>query len=141
MKVSIYHVLLRVSALTLALVLLFDSGILSPVTKELSKNTQLYLASAVGVGASIEATEINTLSAQISERNRELDAREATLDSREISVGLNTSQSSEAQSNNLSTYILSVILFILIVLIVLNYALDYARDRKLLYIKNNGQTV
>lgn len=131
MKVSAYHITLRVSGLTVALILLFDSGILSPFTAEISQNTQLYLANAVGVGASVQPTEINTLTAQISARDRELDAREAALSEREISVGMNTA--STGTSPDYSTYILSVLLFIIIVLIVLNYALDFARERRLLY--------
>ena len=89
MQDSSYHTLLRISALTLALVLLFDSGLLSPVSKQLSQNTQQYLANAVGVGASVEPTELNSLTLQLTQRNQELDAREAALSEREISVGLN----------------------------------------------------
>lgn len=137
MKGSMYHVLLRVSALTLAFILLFDSGMLSPLTKQLSHDTQLYVANAVGVGASIKSTEINTLTAQITERQRELDAREAALSGREISVGLN--QSAGRDGVDYSTYILSVLLFILIVLIVLNYALDFARERRLMFERKDEQ--
>lgn len=125
----VYHSFLRIVALTFAVVLLFDSGLLNPATSELSNNTQLYLASAVGVRASVEPTELNTLTAQITSRERDLDAREAALTQREISVGLGGDLLSG--KTNYSTYILSVILFILVVLIVLNYALDFARERRL----------
>lgn len=128
---SMYHVFLRTSALTLALVLLFDSGLLSPISAQLSDNTQQYLANAVGIGASVQPTELNTLTAQISQRDRELDQREAALQERELSVGISGS-SAERVNSDLSTYILSVLLFIIIVLIVLNYALDFARERRLL---------
>lgn len=134
MNGTTYHTLLRVSALTLALVLLFDSGLLSPVTKELSRSTQSYLASAVGATARVEPNEINTLTAQISARERELDAREAAINEREISVGLNTSGSTN--SNDVSTFMLSILLFIILVLIVLNYVLDYIRARRPIVVQN-----
>jgi hypothetical protein len=137
MKASAYHVLLRVSALTLALILLFDSGILLLATKEFSLNTQQYLAGAFGASASVEPTELNTLTAQISARERELDDREASIASRELSIGLTVG---ENQDSNPSTYLLSVILFIIVVLMVLNYALDFARERRLMYLQQNEQT-
>lgn len=133
MKDSVYHVLLRVSVLTCALILIFDSGALSPVTKQLSLNTQQYLAQSVGVGASVRSSELNNLTGQLSQRQRDLDAREASLEDREINVGLNAP--AERVETNVSTYILSTILFILIVLIVLNYALDFARERRLIHEK------
>ena len=126
-KDTIYHGGLRISALLLAFLLLFDSGILFPITKKLSSNTQQYVATVVGVGAAVLPTELNSLTAQLSARNRELDAREAYIAEREISVGL-----SDRDTNtkiDFSTYILSVLLFIILVLIVLNYALDFAREK------------
>ena len=125
-SVGMYHVLLRVSALTLALMLLFDSGILSPVTRTLSQDTQKYLANVVSVGAAVEPTALNTRTAEISAWERELDAREAALSERELAIGLSAGESG---ADSRSTYILSIILFILTVLIVLNYTLDFARVR------------
>ncbi len=119
-----YHVVLRVSALTLALVLLFESGLVSPVTKQLSDNTRNYVASAIGMKAGVAPTEINTITAALTQQENELNAREAALSEREISVNLNTSSDT---SSDRSTFILSVILFILLVLIVLNYTLDFLR--------------
>lgn len=133
MKVQRYHSFLRVSLLVTATVLVFDSGLLFPVTKQLSDNTMTYLASsASGVFASVPQNEINALTAQISEQQRLLDAREAALREREIA----TRQFSESESTDYSTYILSVILFILTVLIVLNYAMDFARFKKFRYEKS-----
>ena len=125
-SVGMYHVLLRVSALTLALMLLFDSGILSPVTRTLSQDTQKYLANVVSVGAAVEPTALNTRTAEISAWERELDAREAALSERELAIGLSAGESG---ADSRSTYILSIVLFILTVLIVLNYTLDFARVR------------
>lgn len=122
MTESLYHKLLRVSGLTLALVLLFVSGIFSPVTKELSQNTGSYIATAVGINAAVLPNEVNTLSAQLIDRQKELDAREIAVQLKE----------SEVQTADTSSFIISVILFIILVLIVLNYVLDFMRGRQFL---------
>lgn len=131
-----YSSFLRISALVTALVLVFDSGILMPVTSQLSDTTILYVASiGVGASASVPESEINALSAQIAERQRVLDAKEAELNEREIATrSFNVSDTTE----NLSTYVLSTILFILTVLIVLNYAMDWARVRSYRYERQVG---
>ncbi len=121
-----YHSILRISLLVVAFVLLFDGGFIAPITKQLSDNTMRYVAEVgVSMFASVEPNELNTLTAQISERQRELDAREAALREREIQA-----RTYDVGSTDYSTYILSTILFILTVLIVLNYAMDWARVRK-----------
>lgn len=124
MQHTLYHSLLRIASLSVALVLVFDSGLLSPATEEVSHNTQQYLANAIGVKASVESSDLNELTAKLTAQKQALDAREADLASREISVGLNQA----ASQMPLSTLILSFILFILLVLIVLNYVLDYLRQ-------------
>jgi len=131
-----YSSFLRISALVTALVLVFDSGILLPVTSQLSDATILYVASiGVGASASVPESEINALSAQIAERQRVLDAKEAELNEREIATrSFNVSGTTE----NLSTYVLSTILFILTVLIVLNYAMDWTRVRSYRYERQVG---
>ncbi len=80
--------------------------------------------------ASVPENEINSLSAQISAKQRELDAREAALSEREIAA---RDYGASDSANNYSTYIISVILFILTVLLVLNYAMDWVRVRQLRY--------
>ena len=132
MQGTMYHMLLRTSALTLALILLFDSGLLSPLTKRISQDTQQYVATAIGVGASVPPTEINTLTAEITKKNQELVQREEAVKEREIAVGIVDDEPVKQADSDISTYILSVLLFIIIVLIVLNYALDFARERKLM---------
>lgn len=121
MKDTTYHSLLRISALTLALLLLFDSGLLSPVTKQISQDTQLYIASAVGMQANVQPTELNQLTADLTQRERALSQKE-----RAIAVTL---EEQKAPSGEYSTYIMSAVLFIILVLILLNYALDYMRIR------------
>jgi hypothetical protein len=120
MENSLYHKFLRICALTLSLVLLFVSGIFSPITKQLSDDAGVYVATAIGINAAVMPTEVNTLSAQLLEREKELSEREIAVDLKEA----------QAKSSDLSTFILSVLLFILLVLIVLNYALDYIRGKQ-----------
>ncbi len=119
---SIYHRLLRVALLVTTFVLIFDGGFVSPLTKNLSDNTMLYLANSAGVFAQIEPNELNIITAELTAREKELDEREASLRTIE---GRNFSTS----NSDYSTYILSVILFILTFLITLNYILDWRRVR------------
>lgn len=127
MQNSLYHSLLRVATASLALVLLFDSGFVLPVTKELSNNTQLYLGNVVGVSAGVEATELSLMTAELTKKEQELITREQEIKEREIKLDNNPLGS---QSSDTSTFVLSVILFILLTLIVLNYALDFVRANK-----------
>ncbi len=132
MEVSRYHKFLRVSAVLFAMMLVFDSGFLSPFTKELSNNTIYYVANlGSGVKVTVPPNEVNTLTAQIAEQQRELDAREASLAEREIQAR----EYNEVQETDYSTYVLSLILFILTLLIVTNYILDWNRLRQMRYEK------
>jgi hypothetical protein len=124
---STYHRFLRVAAVVCAVVLLFESGLLRDSTKDLSAQTHLYLANAIGINASVPKTELNQLTAQITQKEQELQAREAALKEREIEVVL----SSGVSTTDTTTYIMASILFILLVLIILNYTLDYLRMREL----------
>jgi hypothetical protein len=114
---SVYHIVLRTSALTLALVLLFVSGVISPVTQELSVNTRLYLANTIGMNAAVLPNEYNTLNAQLQTRAQELEQRE-------IAVALKEKKS---ETFDISTFTLSIILFVMLILLVLNYVLDFLR--------------
>jgi hypothetical protein len=122
--------LLRIALLVFAVSLVFDSGLVYPVTKELSHNTQVYIASAVGVGASVPPTELNVITAELTKKEQDLLKREVSLRERELNVGLGGEVVST--NNNYSTYILSILLFIILVLIVVNYALDYRRYKQIL---------
>lgn len=115
-----YHSLLRVGVAVLALVLIFDSGLLFKSTAHVSKQTQNYLASAVGVQVGVAPNEVNVLTSRITELEQEVVRKD-----REIAVNLNTG--GVTGGVNTSTIVLSAILFIMLVLIVLNYALDYLR--------------
>lgn len=127
MQRTLYHSLLRISGVVVALVLLFDSGLVAPGSDILSQNTQNYLANAVGVSAGVEVNEVNILTAELTKQTVALEQREQELVEREIAIQRN--QAAPAQEDY-STYILSVVLFILLVLIVMNYGLDYARMRR-----------
>jgi len=108
-----------------ALMLLFDGGYISPLSKQLSDSTIQYVANSIGIFASVEPNELNQITAELSKRENELDTREAALREREISA-----RDFGGNDSDVSVYILSVILFILTVLIVLNYAMDFIRARK-----------
>jgi hypothetical protein len=136
MRQTRYHSFLRISLAVSVFLLLFDGGFITPITAQLSDTTIAYLGSVgSSVFASVPANEINSLSAQISERQRELDARESALREREIA-----GRSFDTQgTTDYSTYILSVIVFILSVLMVLNFCMDGIRLRKMgLYEKQMG---
>lgn len=129
-RVSMYHRILRVSALVLALVLLFVSGLISERTAQLAEHTQWYLANAVGVSVGVPENEYNTITTALAKREHELDQREEALLQREIDVGIRSSADSTVSSLD-STLLLSGVLFILLVLIVLNYVMDFLRARRI----------
>lgn len=135
---SNYHRFLRVTAIVFAFILLFDSGIVNESTARLADGTQVYLATAIGVGASVQPTELNQWTAELTSRERELEAREAALREREIDVSLNTGS---VTGSDYSTYILASILFILLLLILLNYTLDYLRTKEVQIRRSSEQTV
>lgn len=127
MEHTLYHSILRVSAAVCALILLFDGGFIVEDTAELSQNAQYYVANAISVSVGIPPTELNTMTAALTERQRELDAREQAIIEREITLQENPAV---APQSDISTFLISVVLFILLSLIILNYGLDYARVRK-----------
>jgi hypothetical protein len=121
-KVSVYHKTLRSGAVLVALLLVFDSGIISNTTHELSYSAQRSLANVVGVGASVSPNEFNVITAELQKQRAELDQREREIDAR----------AREGSTNDTtSTYILSAILFILLCLILMNYVLDFVRSRRI----------
>lgn len=123
---TLYHRVLRTSVVVTALLLVFESGIVSHATLLLSINTHQYLAQSVGMTATVEPTELNSITAELTKQRLLLDNREAALKEREIEIGLRES----GTSNTTAIYVLSVIVFILLLLIVTNYILDYLRVRE-----------
>lgn len=118
---TLYHSFLRVAVVVMAFVLVFDSGILIKSTAKLSDFTQVHLANVVGVTVGVAPTEVNQLTARITELETEVAAKE-----RLIAVNLKNNSDSGIDR---STFVLSATLFILLVLILLNYVLDYRRSR------------
>lgn len=92
----------------------------------MAHDTSVYLANAIGMSASVQPTELNTYTAALTQKERELDSREAALREREVAVNLST----DSNSSDTVTYILASILFVLLVLILLNYTLDYIRAKE-----------
>lgn len=120
---TIYHSFLRVAVVVMALILVFDSGLLNKSTINVSDVAQANLANVVGVKVGVAPNELNQLTSRITELETELQAKE-----RLISVSLE--RNNPTSELDKSTLVLSIILFILLVLIVLNYALDYLRMRE-----------
>ena len=129
MRDSLYHKILRVSAAVATLVLVFVSGLVSERTANLASQTQSHLANAVGVSVGVEETELNRITAALTERERTLAERELALEQREIDVGIRTDAGEPVRSVN-TTLILVILLSIIIVLLLLNYILDYLRYRQ-----------
>jgi len=123
---STYHRVLRVFSLVFAMLLVFESGLISESTSSMSKDTHMYLANVVGVGAEVSPTDLNRYTAALTQKEQELNKREADIRDREIAVSLST----ESNDNDRAVYLLASILFILLVLILLNYTLDYLRLRE-----------
>lgn len=130
MKVfQFYHASLRILALSTAVLLVLVSGLLNDRTKIIGQYIDGYVATVIGVSASVEPTELNQRTAALTARERQLDQREEALMQREIAVNLgsaNTVRNDESKT----TFFLSIGLFILLVLIIMNYALDYSRARE-----------
>ncbi len=76
------------------------------------------------------------MTAALTARERELEARELAVAEREIAVDI--APGGEGNRDR-TTFVLATILFILLVLIVLNYALDYlrVREREAVVLKTN----
>lgn len=121
-KQSIYHRVLRSSAVLVAVVLAFESGAVIPETALLSKVATQQLANAVGMYASVPSNEINTLAADLQRKSTELDTRE-----REINA---QARGAAIVSNPYVTYILAAVLSGQLLLIILNYIFDYRRERR-----------
>lgn len=128
---SAYHSVLRIAAATLALTLVFVSGLISPITQELTLTTESYLATAVGASAAVEPTDLNTVTAALTEQQTALDQRAAELTERELALGLTAGDRDRlGWQAEYTTLVNSVLLFIVLVLLVLNYVLDFSHRRE-----------
>ncbi len=119
---SIYHRVLRSSALITAFLLVFESGVLVPRTAVLSLMTEQYLvANIVSMTASVPPNEVNTVAADLKNRGQELDQRERNINAR--------ANDAVFVSTSWLTYILAAVLVGQTALILLNYFFDYRRAR------------
>jgi hypothetical protein len=139
LETSVYHSVLRISSVVMTLVLLFQSGLLSETTAQMATSTQVYMANSVGVFVGVAPTELNQMTAEITEQRLALDAREQALTEREIAVQLSAKSGGPYQLT--TTFVLSGIVFILLVLILMNYALDFMRARALTLKQQHPQSV
>lgn len=128
-----YRRILRISTAVMAVVLVFQSGLLDDRTSDMFTETVEYLGATVGMSASVAPNEFNTITAELTKQKELLAAREAAVSEREIEIELNQGGS---VGSNRTTYLLAAFLFVQLVLIVLNYGLDYlrARERKLVQV-------
>ncbi len=126
MEFTLYHKILRISSVVLAVALVFQSGLFSSTTALMATQTQSYLANSVGVFVGVAPTELNTITAGLTEQKLALDARENELRQREIAVGIDQGGS----TRDMTTFIMGLVLFIVVLLLVLNYSLDYLRYRE-----------
>lgn len=123
---SRYHSFLKIFSLVFLIVLVVESGVVFKTTISISQNTFKYLASVgVSTTAQVPLNDLNAITTKLTERERDLDAREKGLLEREIEA-----RNFGTNDTPITTYILSLILFILTTLIVFNYYLDWMRSRK-----------
>lgn len=124
---SWYHSALRIGLVVMATALVFESGLLSTVTRDITYTAGQQIASVVGMSASVAPNELNVITAKLTEREQQLALREAALIERELAVGVT---GSAAPNSNRTTFLMAAVLFILLLLIVFNYFLDYIRSKE-----------
>lgn len=123
---SVYHKCLRVAAVVMICVLVFQSGVYSSTTTHLSSITGRYLTAAVGISVGVPENELNVLTKRIAELETQVGYKDAQLRERELALGLNGG----SENSVTTTLILAGIQLVLLVLIVFNYVLDYVRGRR-----------
>lgn len=124
---QLYRSLLRVGAVVTAFVLVFQSGLVDERSAQLFETSSHQLGAMVGMSASVQPTETNMFTAELTRQQNVLAEREQEIAQREIELGLDVGESA---ADPTITYILAAILFIQLLLIVLNYGLDYLRARE-----------
>lgn len=119
---TFYHKTLRVGVLFFACILSIQSTLFFG-NENIAKDMEVYMATVIGIGASVSPTEINTLTAEITKQKLELEARERVLRENE------TMATRGGFTFDVMDFILSGILLLLLTLIVLNYVFDFIRAR------------
>ena len=116
------------SVVVTAFILVFQSGLVDERTTVLFSETTKNLSAMVGASATVAPTEINQITAGLTEQQQLLNARAETINAREIELGL--SDGVTKQTTTTTTYLLAAVLLIQLILLVLNYLLDYLRSRE-----------
>jgi len=125
----LYRSLLRVSVVVTAFILVFQSGLIDERTAVVFEDATLNLsAMVVGATASVEPTQINLITAELTKQQQLLASREGTIAAREIELGLATGATSNDTAT--TTYLLAAVLLIQLILLLLNYLLDYLRSKE-----------
>lgn len=106
-----YHSALRICVVLFALALVFESGILSPATRNIAHLAGQQFATAIQATVDTSYSEDAMLIAE-------------TNNSQLIETSIPATQPIDR-----STFLLSVMVFILLLLIVLNYILDHLRNQ------------
>lgn len=122
---SLYHSCLRIAAATLACTLVFVSGSVSSVTSQLTYDTTQYVAMTINASAGVAPTELNQITAALTEQQTELDERAAALTERELALGLQNPNSRSAWSEDMATLVNTILLLLVLILLSLNYVLDF----------------
>jgi len=85
------------------------------------------LGNAIGISAAVPPNEFNSLVAQFSEREKELDARAAALSAREQSLLSELDARQQDRMNIVYSYLFGFTIFLLS-LVIVNYYLDFHRQ-------------
>ncbi len=132
---SSYHSILRISVVVIAIVLVFQSGLLGKSAAFLTNDTIHYVAAVAKMTAAVDSTELNKQTTALTIKETELKQREEVVKHRELELGINKENSLNGSidySDKRITLILVVILFILLLLIIMNYIADYGKFKRLL---------
>lgn len=133
----LYRSVLRVSLVVMAVILVFQAGLVDDRTTVLFSETITQLSASVGMSVSVAPTEYNEITAELTKQQNLLAQREQQIAQREINLGLNAGESTASQT---TTYVLASILFVQLLLIILNYGLDYLRAREQKYVPLQSNT-
>jgi len=85
------------------------------------------IGGVIGVSAAVPPNEFNSLLAQLSEREKELDARASALSAREQSLISDLDARQKERMRGVYAYLFGFTFFLLL-LVIVNYYLDYHRQ-------------
>ncbi len=137
-----YRSALRILSLVVAIVLVFQSGLVGKTASLLTNDTIRYVASVAKMTASVEPTELNKYTTALTRKENELKRREEIIRERELKLGIPGRNDADKSFNfnggggyyndKQITLVLAIILFILLILIIMNYVADYGKFKRIL---------